>query len=80
VLHDAHAEDPSYAFALSRLSSGPDAYAPMGVFRDVQRPVYDTMMSDQLTTAAAKAQASGPGSDAAALQSLLLGSDTWSVA
>jgi 2-oxoglutarate/2-oxoacid ferredoxin oxidoreductase subunit beta len=80
VLHDAHAEDPSYAFALSRLSSGHDAYAPMGVFRDVQRPVYDTMMSDQLTTAAAKAQASGQGSDTDALQSLLLGSDTWSVA
>src|SRR3954463_15601480 len=71
VLHDAHAEDPSYAFALSRLSSGTDAYAPMGVFRDVHRPVYDTMMAEQLTTAAAKAQASGQGSDADALQSLL---------
>ena len=54
VVHDAHAQDPSYAFALSRLSSGtlaaPDggAYAPMGVFRSVERPVYDTMMADQL--------------------------------
>jgi 2-oxoglutarate ferredoxin oxidoreductase subunit beta len=75
VVHDAHREDPSYAFALSRLSSGGDAYAPMGVFRDVKRPVYDAMMSEQLDQAAAKA----PG-DGAALQSLLLGSDTWSVA
>jgi 2-oxoglutarate ferredoxin oxidoreductase subunit beta len=74
VVHDAHREDPSYAFALSRLSSGGDAYAPMGVFRDVKRPVYDTMMVDQLDQAAAKS----PG-DAPALQSLLLGSDTWSV-
>jgi 2-oxoglutarate ferredoxin oxidoreductase subunit beta len=47
----------------------------MGVFRDVKRPVYDAMMSEQLDQAAAKA----PG-DGAALQSLLLGSDTWSVA
>ncbi|MDT4913225.1 MAG: 2-oxoglutarate/2-oxoacid ferredoxin oxidoreductase subunit beta [Pseudonocardiales bacterium] len=75
VVHDAHAEDPSYAFALSRLSSGDNAYAPMGVFRDVKRPVYDKMMSEQLDQAAAKA----PG-DAAALQSMLLGADTWSVA
>ena len=73
VVHDAHRDDPSYAFALSRLSSGAtDAYAPMGVFRDVQRPVYDTMMAEQLDAAAAKA----PGDDAA-LQQLLLGSDPW---
>ena len=81
VVHDAHRDDPSYAFALSRLSSsgaqngGMSAYAPMGVFRDVQRPVYDTMMADQLDAAAAKS----PGDDAA-LQKLLLGSDPWTVA
>jgi 2-oxoglutarate ferredoxin oxidoreductase subunit beta len=75
VVHDAYREDPSYAFALSRLSSGDSAYAPMGVFRDVKRPVYDVMMNEQLDQAAAKS----PGTDDA-LQSLLLGSDTWSVA
>ena len=79
VIHDAHRDDPSYAFALSRLSSGSDAhgggaYAPMGVFRDVQRPVYDTMMAEQL----AQASASAPG-DAAALQKLIAGADTWTV-
>jgi 2-oxoglutarate ferredoxin oxidoreductase subunit beta len=74
VVHDAHRADPSYAFALSRLSSGEAAYAPMGVFRDVQRPVYDTMMTEQLDTAAASAP-----SDAGALQTLLAGSDTWTV-
>jgi 2-oxoglutarate ferredoxin oxidoreductase subunit beta len=75
VVHDAHNENPAYAFALSRLQSLDTRYAPMGVFRSVERPTYDAMMADQLRQAAAKA----PG-DADALQSLLLGADTWSVA
>ncbi len=75
VVHDAHRDDPSYAFALSRLTtSAHERYAPMGVFRDVTRPVYDRMMSEQLDTA----RAAAPGDDAA-LQQLLLGSDTWQV-
>ncbi|HEV7205265.1 MAG TPA: 2-oxoacid:ferredoxin oxidoreductase subunit beta [Jatrophihabitans sp.] len=75
VVHDAHNDNPAYAFALSRLQSVDSRYAPMGVFRSVERPVYDQLMADQLETAAASA----PG-DAAALQKLLLGADTWSVA
>jgi 2-oxoglutarate ferredoxin oxidoreductase subunit beta len=75
VIHDAHADDPSYAFALSRLSSLDRRYAPMGVFRDVQRPVYDQLMLEQLDTATAKA----PGDDDA-LDALLQGSDTWLIA
>jgi 2-oxoglutarate ferredoxin oxidoreductase subunit beta len=75
VIHDAHHEHPSYAFALSRLSNIDPRYAPMGVFRDVQRPVYDVMMSEQLDAASAKS----PG-DEGALQKLILGADTWSVA
>ena len=74
VIHDAHHEHPSYAFALTRLSNIDRRYAPMGVFRDVERPVYDALMSDQLDTAAAKMP-----SDGAALQTLLLGTDTWTV-
>jgi 2-oxoglutarate ferredoxin oxidoreductase subunit beta len=74
VVHDAHREDATYAFALSRLSAADARYAPMGVFRDVRRPVYDALMAEQVETATAKA----PG-DAAALQDLLRGSDTWSV-
>ena len=50
-------------------------YSPMGVFRSVQRPTYDAMMAQQLELAAAKA----PG-DEAALDALLRGADTWSVA
>jgi 2-oxoglutarate ferredoxin oxidoreductase subunit beta len=73
VVHDAHAQDPSYAFALSRLTSRDARYAPMGVFRDVARPVYDTLMAEQLEQAAASA------SDDAAFDALVRGNDTWTV-
>jgi len=75
VVHDAHADDPAYAFALSRLSSIDSRYAPMGVFRAVERPTYDSLMAGQLDQARAQA----PG-DAAALDKLLHGNDTWQVA
>jgi 2-oxoglutarate ferredoxin oxidoreductase subunit beta len=75
VVHDAHAADPAYAFALSRLASVDSRYAPMGVFRSVVRPTYDAMMAGQLERASAQA----PG-DGAALQKLLYGNDTWHVA
>jgi 2-oxoglutarate/2-oxoacid ferredoxin oxidoreductase subunit beta len=74
VVHDAHAADPSYAFALSRLSALDSRYSPMGVFRSVERPSYDAMMAAQLDQAAAKA----PGDDAA-LDALLHGADTWTI-
>jgi 2-oxoglutarate ferredoxin oxidoreductase subunit beta len=79
VVHDAHHENPSYAFALSRLQSLDTRYAPMGVFRSVEHATYDKMMAGQLDAASAKAQQSGPGNDDDALQSLLSGSDTWQV-
>jgi 2-oxoglutarate ferredoxin oxidoreductase subunit beta len=68
LVHDTHIDSPTTAFALSRLN-GP---TPIGVFRDVKRPVYDTQMADQLDQAAAQ---SGPGD----LGALLAGSDTWTV-
>jgi 2-oxoglutarate ferredoxin oxidoreductase subunit beta len=79
VTHDAHADNPAYAFALSRLSSLDTRYTPMGVFRSIQRPVYDHLMTEQLDTATARAEASGQGNDDTALQKLLLGADTWTV-
>jgi 2-oxoglutarate ferredoxin oxidoreductase subunit beta len=75
VLHDAHNANPAYAFALSRLPSLDSRYAPMGVFRSVERATYDGLMSGQLASAAEQA----PG-DEGALQDLLRGSDTWAVA
>ncbi|MEI4270134.1 2-oxoacid:ferredoxin oxidoreductase subunit beta [Klenkia sp. LSe6-5] len=71
VVHDAHRTDPAYAFALSRLSSQDLRYTPMGVFRSVQKPTYDAMMTDQLEDAR-----SGQPAD---LDALLRGSDTWTV-
>jgi 2-oxoglutarate/2-oxoacid ferredoxin oxidoreductase subunit beta len=75
VVHDAHRGDPSYAFALSRLQALDSRYAPMGVFRSVERATYDALMAEQLRDAAAKAPA-----DDDALQALLRGADTWQVA
>ncbi|RBY97385.1 2-oxoacid:ferredoxin oxidoreductase subunit beta [Blastococcus sp. TF02-8] len=71
VVHDASREDPSYAFALSRLSSQDLRYTPMGVFRKVQKPSYEAMMSEQLD----EARLQGPGD----LDALLAGGDTWEV-
>ncbi|MGI8524339.1 MAG: 2-oxoacid:ferredoxin oxidoreductase subunit beta [Mycobacteriales bacterium] len=73
VVFDAHAEEPMLAFALSRLADATGGYTPVGVFRAVQRPVYDDLMREQLELAAAT---SGPADIAALLHS----GDTWSVA
>jgi 2-oxoglutarate ferredoxin oxidoreductase subunit beta len=72
VRHDAHREDPGYAFALSRLDRPAFAHVPIGVFRDVRRPVYDELMAEQIADAQA---AQGPGD----LGALLAGGDTWTV-
>ena len=73
LVHDAHATSPTTAFALSRLAD-PDTlhHTPIGVLRAVERPVYDTLMSDQLDTAIER---DGKGD----LAALLAGSDTWTV-
>ena len=73
VVHDAHAADPSDAFRLSRLADASLARTAIGVFRDVSRPVYDDLMSDQLASVADDA----PAEDQ--LAGLLAGSDTWTV-
>ncbi|MFF4370631.1 2-oxoacid:ferredoxin oxidoreductase subunit beta, partial [Streptomyces sp. NPDC001594] len=46
---------------------------PIGVFRNVERPVYDTLMADQLETAVERY-------GKADLGALLTGPDTWTVA
>jgi len=74
LVHDAYADEPDLAFALSRL---PDpttlSPTPIGVFRSVQRPTYDRLMADQLDDAARQM---GSGK----LTELLNGSDTWTIA
>ena len=72
IVHDAHAEDASQAFALSRLSHGPYGPTPLGVFRDVYRPVYDESLDAQVTESKA---ARGAGD----LSKLLTSLGTWTV-
>jgi 2-oxoglutarate ferredoxin oxidoreductase subunit beta len=76
VVHDAHADDPSHAFDLSRLADLSLARTPIGVFRSVRRPVYDDLMREQLEKAA-ETQGAGNGTDQ--LAGLLAGGDTWTV-
>jgi 2-oxoglutarate ferredoxin oxidoreductase subunit beta len=71
VVHDPSIEDPSYAFALSRLSTQDLAHTVTGVYRNVQRPTYDDQARQQVTTAA---EVKPPN-----LQALLNGNDTWTV-
>ncbi|MFI2909726.1 2-oxoacid:ferredoxin oxidoreductase subunit beta [Streptomyces sp. PDY-4] len=73
LIHDAHATSPTTAFALSRLADPNTLHnTPIGVFRSVDRPVYDTLMADQLDTAV---EQHGKGD----LAALLTGADTWTV-
>ncbi|MEI8066777.1 MAG: 2-oxoacid:ferredoxin oxidoreductase subunit beta [Actinomycetes bacterium] len=72
VIHDSHNPDPSYAFALSRLSGSELSHVPVGVFRDVVRPGYSSMVHNQLDEII-KAQGAGD------LEKLLHGGDTWVV-
>jgi 2-oxoglutarate ferredoxin oxidoreductase subunit beta len=73
LVHDAHATSPTTAFALSRLADADTLHhTPIGVLRDVRRPVYDSLMTEQLEKAVVQ---HGKGD----LGSLLTGNDTWTV-
>ncbi|HLZ38784.1 MAG TPA: 2-oxoacid:ferredoxin oxidoreductase subunit beta [Mycobacteriales bacterium] len=72
VVHDVHTDDPSYAFALSRLSDASLARTPIGVFRDAARPTYDDLVHEQIERAVAT---QGKGDLAALLHS----GDTWQI-
>ncbi|MBB2986094.1 2-oxoacid:ferredoxin oxidoreductase subunit beta [Terracoccus luteus] len=73
VVHDPAADDPSAAFALSRLDSPDLGHVPMGVFRSVARPTYDDGLREQIT-----ASRTGEVTDAD-IDALLAGRDTWTV-
>jgi 2-oxoglutarate ferredoxin oxidoreductase subunit beta len=72
LVHDEHQESASLASALARLSHTPHGPTPIGVFRDVERPVYDRLMDEQLEKARTD---QGPGD----LAELLQAGDTWTV-
>jgi 2-oxoglutarate ferredoxin oxidoreductase subunit beta len=72
VVHDAKNPDPSLAFALSRLDSPAFEHTPIGIFRQVSRPTYDTLLGDQIS-AAVEQQGKGD------LAALLSSGDTWRI-
>ncbi len=72
IVHDETRSDPSLAFALSRLASGPTMPTPIGVFRSVVRPTYEDEVSMQLAVAT---ETRGPGD----LAKLLSSGGTWTV-
>jgi 2-oxoglutarate/2-oxoacid ferredoxin oxidoreductase subunit beta len=72
LVHSASHETSALAFALSRVSQEKHGGTPVGVFRDVERPVYDDLMADQLREAEEKR---GKGDLAALLHS----GETWVV-
>jgi len=73
LVHDETEADPTVAFALSRLSSGPEEPTPIGVFRAVDRADYGSEMDHQIETAQTR---SGTGD----LNALLHSRSTWTIA
>ncbi len=72
VVHDEHRPDPTLAFALSRVASGPHVPTPIGVFRDVDRPLYELEVAAQVDEAVER---QGRGD----LAELIRSGPTWTV-
>ena len=72
LVHDAHRENPALAFSLAQLSHQPTGPTPIGVFRDISRPVYGDAMEQQLQDATEQL---GEGD----LTKLLHAGETWTV-
>lgn len=72
LFHDEKAPEPTLAYLLSRMSH-PEFPEPIGVFRAVDKPVYDEQLNLQVAQAIEKR---GKGD----LDKLFNGGETWSVA
>ena len=72
LVHDEQRPEPSHAFALSRLASGPYEPTPVGIFRAIERPSYEIELSRQL----AAVQERGGAPD---LDGLLGSGNVWEV-
>src|ERR1700704_369651 len=59
LVHDESSESAALAFALSRVTQQTHGGTPVGVFRNIVRPVYDELMAGQLETAVEKRGAGG---------------------
>jgi 2-oxoglutarate ferredoxin oxidoreductase subunit beta len=71
AIHYERHESPAYAFALASLQR-PTFPIPIGVFRAVEKPTYEALLEEQVTSAIARR---GPGDIATLLDS----GDTWTV-
>lgn len=74
-MHDAGVADPAYAFALSRLPGFDLRNTPIGVFRSVSRPSYDSVVQAQV----AEAKATATETPEQQLAGLLGSGDTWTI-
>ena len=72
LVHQPDRDDPSLAFALARLTYPALGAVPLGVFRSVERPVYDEAVAAQIADAR---EQRGDGD----LAGLLAGADTWEI-
>lgn len=72
IVHDQFPEDRTLAYFLSRMTETPDLPHPIGVFRSVEHPCYEDLMTQQISTAK---QQLGEGN----LEALLNSGDTWIV-
>ncbi len=71
LFHDEKMDDPSLAFLLSRMQV-PAFPEPLGIFRRVHRPTYESLMQQQIEDARSK-------SGSADMAALLEGADAWDV-
>src|SRR2546423_7734995 len=71
LVHDSSHAEPSLAFALSRVTQATHGGTPVGIFRNIERPVYDDLMAEQLKVAEER----GKGD----LAELLHSGETWVV-
>ncbi len=71
LVHDETLPDSTHATLLSRMHF-PEMPVAIGVFRQVERPTYEEMLTDQISAARRK---SGPGD----LEKLINSGDTWEV-
>jgi 2-oxoglutarate ferredoxin oxidoreductase subunit beta len=71
AVHRERHETPAYAFALASLKR-PEFPLPLGIFRAVEKPTYESMLQEQVERATAKR---GAGD----LSALLGSGDTWTV-
>ena len=68
IVHDPGRPDPGLAFSLARLAEDPTVPTPIGIFRDVQRPVFGRHGTVRTP----------PATDVE-LADLLVGTDSWTV-